>query len=118
MTLFDTAELYGWGENERVVGRAIKGFRDEVVVASKFGFTPEMGRDSRPEHIQELFPTLEELGIGLVAYSPLARGFLTGAVRPPDAYDASDMRANGGSRLPWWQAENFDRNYEIVPRQA
>jgi aryl-alcohol dehydrogenase-like predicted oxidoreductase len=37
-------------------------------------------------------------------------------VQPPDAYDASDMRANGGARLPWWQPENFDRNDEIVRR--
>jgi aryl-alcohol dehydrogenase-like predicted oxidoreductase len=66
--------------------------------------------------VEELFPTLEELGIGFVAYSPLARGFLTGAVQPSEGYDASDMRASGGARLPWWQPENFDRNYEIVQR--
>jgi aryl-alcohol dehydrogenase-like predicted oxidoreductase len=198
VTFFDTAELYGWGENEKVVGTAIKGFRDEVVVASKFGFTPEMGRNSRPEHIrevidnslrnldvdyidlyyqhrvdpdvpiedvagtvkefvdagkvryfglseagpdtlrrahavqpvsalqteyslfardvEELFSTLQELGIGFVAYSPLARGFLTGAVQPSDQYDSTDMRSGGGARLPWWQPENFDRNYGIVQR--
>jgi aryl-alcohol dehydrogenase-like predicted oxidoreductase len=61
VTFFDTAELYGWGENEKVVGRAVKVFRDDAVVASKFGFTPEMGRDSRPAHIREV-----------VGYSPLA----------------------------------------------
>ena len=37
-------------------------------------------------------------------------------MQPPDPYDASDMRANGGARLPWWQQENFDRNDEIVQR--
>ena len=196
VTFFDTAEAYGWGENEKVVGRAIKAFRDEVVVASKFGFTREYGRDSRPEHIREvienslrnlgvdhvdlyyqhrvdpnvpiedvagtvkefidagkvkyfglseagpntirkahavlpvsvlqteyslftreaeqLSPVLEELGIGFVAYSPLARGFLTGAVKPADEYDPTDARS--GSRFPWWQPGNFERNYEIVQR--
>jgi aryl-alcohol dehydrogenase-like predicted oxidoreductase len=54
VTFFDTAELYGWGENEKVVGRAVKPFRDEVVIATKFGFTREYGYDSRPEHIREV----------------------------------------------------------------
>ncbi len=40
VTFFDTAEAYGRGQNEQVVGKAVKGFRDEVVLASKFGFTP------------------------------------------------------------------------------
>jgi aryl-alcohol dehydrogenase-like predicted oxidoreductase len=54
VTFFDTAELYGWGENEKVVGRAVKDFRDEVVIATKFGFTRDYGFDSRPEHIREV----------------------------------------------------------------
>jgi aryl-alcohol dehydrogenase-like predicted oxidoreductase len=54
VTFFDTAELYGWGENEKVVGRAVKEFRDEVVIATKFGFTRDYGFDSRPEHIREV----------------------------------------------------------------
>jgi aryl-alcohol dehydrogenase-like predicted oxidoreductase len=54
VTFFDTAELYGWGENEKVVGQAVKPFRDEVVIATKFGFTREYGYDSRPEHIREV----------------------------------------------------------------
>jgi aryl-alcohol dehydrogenase-like predicted oxidoreductase len=54
VTFFDTAELYGWGENEKVVGRAVKSFRDEVIIATKFGFTREYGYDSRPEHIREV----------------------------------------------------------------
>jgi aryl-alcohol dehydrogenase-like predicted oxidoreductase len=196
VTFFDTAELYGWGENEKVVGRAIKGFRDDVVIASKFGFTPDFGLDSRPEHIrevinnslrnldvdyidlyyqhrvdptvpiedvagtvkefidagkvqyfglseagpntirkahavqpvsvlqteyslfarevEELFPILDELGIGFVPYSPLARGFLTGAVKPSDQYDATDARANGAPGFPWWQRGNFEKNYDIT----
>ncbi len=198
VTFFDTAEMYGWGENEKVLGRAVKGFRDEVVLASKFGQTPEGKRNSRPEHIREvitaslrnlgvdhidlyyqhrvdpdvpieevagtvkefidagtvryfglseagpttirrahaiqpvsvlqteyslfareveqLFPVLDELGIGLVPYSPLARGFLTGGLRSSDQYDPSDARANGSPRFPWWQPGNYERNRLIVER--
>jgi aryl-alcohol dehydrogenase-like predicted oxidoreductase len=54
VTFFDTAELYGWGENEKVVGQAVKGFRDEVVIATKFGFTRDYGYDSRPDHIRDV----------------------------------------------------------------
>ncbi|MEU3985417.1 aldo/keto reductase [Streptomyces sp. NPDC026672] len=54
VTMFDTAELYGWGENERVVGAAVAPFRDEVTIATKFGFTSDFGVDSRPEHIREV----------------------------------------------------------------
>ena len=197
VTFFDTAEVYGWGENERILGRAVRGFRDDVVLATKFGFTQGLGYDSRPEHVREvvdaslqrlgvghvdvlyqhrvdpavpieevagavkdvidvgkvryfglseagpntlrrahavqpvsvlqteyslfarqveqLFPVLDELGIGLVPYSPLARGFLTGAVRPSDQYDRSDGRTTGG-RFPWWYAENFPHNMGIVER--
>ena len=43
VTMFDTAELYGWGENEQILGRALKGVRDEVVIATKFGFTRDYG---------------------------------------------------------------------------
>ncbi|MET4632339.1 aldo/keto reductase [Kaistia defluvii] len=64
VTFFDTAELYGWGENERIVGKAVKGFRDEIVIATKFGFTKEFGTDSRPEHIREVAEnSLRYLGI-------------------------------------------------------
>ncbi|TCI98735.1 aldo/keto reductase [Aeromicrobium sp. IC_218] len=196
VTLFDTAELYGWGENEKLVGRAIKDFRDEVVVATKFGFTRDFGRDSRPDHVREvvenslhnldvdvidvvyqhrldpsvpiedvagtlkelidegkvkhyglcevgprtierahavhpvsvvqteyslfarevetIFPTLDELGIGFVPYSPLARGFLVGSPRPAAEHEEDDARRN----LPWWQPENFEHNRAIVERLA
>jgi aryl-alcohol dehydrogenase-like predicted oxidoreductase len=54
VTMFDTAEMYGWGENERVLGAAVAPFRDEVIIATKFGFTRDLGVDSRPEHIREV----------------------------------------------------------------
>lgn len=188
VTLFDTAELYGWGENEKVVGKAVAPFRDEITIATKFGFTREFGFDSRPEHIREvvdnslrylgtdhidvlyqhrvdpnvpiedvagtvkelieagkvsyfglseageqtiraahavqpvsvlqteyslfareveqLFPLLDELGIGFVAYSPLGRGFLTGTAKPGDQYGEDDMRRTE----PRWQPGNFEKN--------
>jgi aryl-alcohol dehydrogenase-like predicted oxidoreductase len=197
VTYFDSAEMYGWGENERVLGRAVRPFRDEIVLASKFGFTPSGALDSRPEHIREvienslrnfgvdhidlyyqhrvdpsvpvedvagtvgefidagkvryfglseagadtirrahavtpvsvlqteyslftrdveqLFGVLDELGIGFVSYSPLARGFLSGAVKPASEYDPTDGRSTG-EYFPWWRPENFERNYAIVER--
>ncbi|MFE3060440.1 aldo/keto reductase [Nocardia sp. NPDC059239] len=192
VTFFDTAEMYGWGEGEKLLGRAVAPFRDEVVIATKFGFTPSFGTDSRPNHIREvvdaslrnlgvdsidllyqhrvdpqvpiedvvgtmaefvtagkvrylglseaapddirkahavhpisalqteysifardaepLFPLLDELGIGFVAYSPLARGFLTGTAKPADAYGPADFR----TRMPWWNPDNYDANAGIV----
>jgi aryl-alcohol dehydrogenase-like predicted oxidoreductase len=194
VTFFDTAELYGWGVGEELLGHALAPIRDEVVIATKFGFTETYGSDSRPEHIREvvdnslrnlnidtidvlyqhvpdpsvpiedvvgvmkeyvdagrvkylglsnadedtirrahavhpisvlqeeysifaretepLLPVLEELGIGLVAYSPLARGFLSGVVKPRTQYDAADVRQIIG----WWAPENFDANVEIANR--
>jgi aryl-alcohol dehydrogenase-like predicted oxidoreductase len=196
VTFFDTAEMYGQGtgSNEQLLGHAVAGFRDEVVVATKFGFdltgTRPHGMDSRPERIREVadnslrylgtdridvlyqhridpdvpiedvagavrdlvaagkvryfglseagpqtirrahavqpvsvlqteysvferdveesvLPTVRELGIGFVAYSPLGRGFLTGAVRPPQEYADNDMRR---VRDPRWQADNYAKN--------
>ncbi|MCQ1946758.1 aldo/keto reductase [Arthrobacter sp. zg-Y1116] len=64
VTFFDTAELYGWGANEEIVGRAVKSFRDEVVIATKFGFTRDGGFDSRPEHIRDVVEnSLGRLGV-------------------------------------------------------
>lgn len=60
VTMFDTAELYGMGSNEQLLGRAVRDFRNEVVIATKFGFdltNPETigtAMDSRPEHIREV----------------------------------------------------------------
>ena len=188
VTHFDTAELYGWGENERALGSAVAPFRDQVTIATKFGFTPDFGFDSRPDHIRAvvenslrhlgtdhidvlyqhrfdptvpiedvagtvkelidaghvryfglseageetirrghavqhvsvlqteyslferdveiLFPVLAELGIGLVPYSPLGRGFLTGTAKPASEYEPGDMRRTD----PRWQPGNFEQN--------
>ncbi len=58
VTFFDTAEVYGPFENEKLVGKALKSFRDRVTIATKFGFKIEDGQmkgvDSRPEHIRDV----------------------------------------------------------------
>jgi aryl-alcohol dehydrogenase-like predicted oxidoreductase len=192
---FDTAEIYGPFANEALLGRAFKGRRDEVVIATKFGFRIEDGkpvggeRASRPEQIRaavegslrrlgtdhidllyqhrvdpavpieevagavgelvgqgkvrffglseagaanirrahavhpvsalqseyslwernlepEIIPLLRELGIGLVPFSPLGRGFLTGAVKRAEDYPEGDFRRTD----PRYQGENYDAN--------
>ncbi|TQL96842.1 aryl-alcohol dehydrogenase-like predicted oxidoreductase [Actinoallomurus bryophytorum] len=196
----DTAESYGPWANERLLGRALKGRRDEVVIATKFGweYTPEgerIGPNSRPDHIrevidqqltrlgtdhvdllyqhrvdpqvpiedvagtvgelvaagkvgyfglseasadsirrahatfpvsalqteyslwergleQEILPTLRELGIGLVPYSPLGRGFLTGDVRRAEDYSEDDYRRND----PRFQGANFEVNVKAAEK--
>ena len=212
VTFFDTAEAYGPFTNEELLGRALKGRRDEVVIATKFGFKLDGGQssvavsgtDSRPEHVKEvaeaslrrlqtdhidlfyqhrvdpavpieevvgamadlvregkvrylglseageetirrahavhpisalqseyslwernleprIIPVLRELGIGLVPFSPLGRGFLTGAVKRADEYPEGDYRRND----PRFQGENFDANVraasvvrEVASRKA
>jgi len=198
-TMLDTADAYGPETNERLVGRAVAGRRDEVVVATKFGARSlELeGRapDGRPEYVPracdaslarlgvdvidlyylhrvdprvpieetvgamarlveagkvrylglsepaaatirrahavhpisvvqneyslwtrdpeaEVIPTLMDLGIGLVPFSPLGRGFLTGAIRSPQDLDPDDWRRGN----PRFQGENFDRNLRLVDR--
>ena len=61
-----------------------------------------------------VLPTVRELGIGFVAYSPLGRGFLSGAITKPDDLAEDDFRRNN----PRFQGENFDRNLELVDRVA
>ena len=60
----------------------------------------------------EILPTCRELGIGVVAYSPLGRGFLSGRFRSPDELDENDFRRLG----PRWQGENLARNQELVAK--
>jgi aryl-alcohol dehydrogenase-like predicted oxidoreductase len=70
VTLFDTAEIYGPFTNEEIVGEALKPVRDQVVIATKFGFAidpttgKQTGMDSRPEHIREVCDaSLKRLGV-------------------------------------------------------
>jgi len=199
VNFFDTSDMYGPYTNEELVGRAVAGRRDEVVIATKFGIvrdpedptrrgidgspayarraceaslrrlgtdvidlyylhrkdpaTPiedtvgamgelvaagkvrtiglsEVGADTirrahavHPltavqteyslwsRHVEhEILPTLRELGIGLVPYSPLGRGFLTGALPDADALDAGDFRRHS----PRLVGENRTHNLEIL----
>jgi aryl-alcohol dehydrogenase-like predicted oxidoreductase len=201
VTMLDTADMYGFGDNEQLVGTAIADRRDEVVLATKFGIVRDRndprvrGVNGRPDHViracddslrrlqtdyidlyyqhrvdpdvpieetvgamaelvdagkirfvglseasaatirrahdvhpisvlqseyslwtrgieDEVLPTIRELGIGLVAYSPLGRGFLTGRFRSPADFPAEDVRAHN----PRFQGENFARNLELVER--
>jgi aryl-alcohol dehydrogenase-like predicted oxidoreductase len=198
VTLFDTAEMYGPYLNEELLGRALAGRRDQVVVATKFGTLLHRGDGSRgldgsaenvrlavegslkrlgtdyidlyyqhrmdpntpieetagalaelieegkirhyglseaaPATIRrahavhpvtalqteyslwsrdpeaEILPTVRELGIGFVAYSPLGRGFLTGSIRSTEQLDASDFRRHN----PRFEGDNLRRNLAIV----
>ncbi len=197
ITFFDTAEIYGPFTNEELVGEALAPYRDEVAIATKFGFNikdgKEAGFDSRPEHIkqavegslkrlkietidllyqhrvdpnvpieevagavkeliqdgkvkhwglseagvetirrahrvmpltavqseysmwwrrpeEELLPTLEELGIGFVPFSPLGKGFLTGRFDKHSKFDSSDFR----NVVPRFKPENLDANQVLV----
>lgn len=202
VNFIDTAEIYGPFVNEELVGRAVAGRRDEVVIATKFGLVSHAGAgpdvlDSSPanvrtavegslerlgtDHIdlcyqhrvdpdtpiedtvgalaelvqegkvrhiglseagvetirrahavhpvtavqteyslwsrrpaESLLPVLRELGVGLVAYSPLGRGFLTGAIRSPRELDANDFRLT----TPRFAEGNFERNLRIVDEVA
>ncbi|RUU09243.1 aldo/keto reductase [Mesorhizobium sp. M7A.T.Ca.TU.009.01.3.2] len=198
-TFLDTAEVYGPYTNEALLGRALKGKRGQVTIATKFGFRIENGKqagtDSRPEHIREvveaslgrlgtdhidllyqhrvdpavpmedvagavgelvaqgkvrffglseagaanirrahaahpvsavqseyslwernlepeIIPLLGELGIGLVPFSPLGRGFLTGQVKRAEDYPDGDYRRND----PRYQGENYDANVEAAAK--
>ena len=196
VTFFDTAETYGPFANEELVGEALAPIRDQVVIATKFGFeegNSQKGQDSRPERIRtvaeeslrrlqtdridlfyqhrvdqnvpmeevagtvkeliaegkvghfglseagaetirrahavqpvtalqseyslwwrepeaKVLPTLEELGIGLVPYSPLGKGFLTGAIDASTEFAEGDFRRIG----PRFSAEARSANQELV----
>jgi aryl-alcohol dehydrogenase-like predicted oxidoreductase len=198
-TFFDTAEAYGPFSNEELIGRALKDRRDQVMIATKFGFRIEGGKmagvetDSRPEHIREavegslrrlgtdhidllyqhridravpiedvagavgdlvkqgkvryfglseagvanirrahavhplsalqseyslwernlepeIVPVLRELGIGLVPFAPLGRGFLTGDVKRAEEYPQGDWRRTD----PRYEGKNFDANMQAA----
>ena len=53
-THFDTAEMYGWGDGGKLLGKAVAPFRDEITIATKFGLTRSFGQNSQPDHIREV----------------------------------------------------------------
>jgi aryl-alcohol dehydrogenase-like predicted oxidoreductase len=198
VTFLDTADMYGIGANEELVGRVVRERREWVVVATKFGIVrgangDARGINGRPDYVREacdaslrrtgldvidlyyqhrvdpdvpieetvgamaelvaagkvkylglseaapetirrahavhpitalqteyslwsrdpedaILPTVRELGIGFVPYSPLGRGFLTGQIRTPDDLAADDTRRNH----PRFQGEAFQRNLDLV----
>lgn len=138
VTFFDTAEAYGPFANETLVGEALEPIRDQVVIATKFGFdydgTARTGLDSSTETIRrahtvhplaavqneysiwardvetEVLPVCQELGIGLVPWSPLGQGFLTGTVGRGEAFAADDIR----SRFPRFTPEALAANQPVV----
>ncbi len=158
MFFLDTANVYGDGHNERLVGRAIADRRDKVILATKFGLKRDdgsldmSGRPAMAELVQagkvrylglseasvdsleraaathpitalqsewslwsrdledEVLPVARRLGIGIVPYSPLGRGFLTGAITSPDDFAPDDFRRTS----PRFQGENFRRNLDLV----
>ncbi len=159
INFLDTADVYGFGDNEILVGKTIKSRRDEVFLATKFANLRKKddpaywGVSGRPEYVHaacdaslkrlgldhidlyyqhrvdphtpieyslwerhvesEIMPTIRELGIGFVPYSPLGRGFLTGKIKDTTKLDSKDFRA---IRYPRFQGENFDRNMVLVER--
>jgi aryl-alcohol dehydrogenase-like predicted oxidoreductase len=200
VNFLDTADMYGPFTNEQLVGRAIRGRRDSVVIATKFGNERNadgswIGINGRPDYVRksvdgslqrlgvdhidlyyqhrvdpdtpieetvgamselvragkvrylglseaapatirrahnvhpitalqteyslwsrepedEILPTVRELGIGFVAYSPLGRGFLSGRIRSIDDLDADDYRRHS----PRFQGDNFAKNLALVER--
>ncbi|MGD1081057.1 MAG: aldo/keto reductase [Candidatus Sulfotelmatobacter sp.] len=107
ITFLDTADVYGPYKNEELVGRAIKGKRGKIVLATKFGIV----RDPSNPNVRGV-STCRELAIGFVAYSPLGRGFLTGQFRRFEDLPADDYRRN----TPRFQGENFQKNLDLVRR--
>src|SRR5437764_549640 len=90
VTFFDTAEAYGPHKNEELLARALQ---------SEYSLWE---RNLEPR----IIPLLRDLGIGLVPFAPLGRGFLTGAVRRAEEYPEGDFRRGD----PRYQGENFDAN--------
>jgi aryl-alcohol dehydrogenase-like predicted oxidoreductase len=116
VNFLDTADVYGAGRNEELVGRAIAGRRDEVVLATKLGNRrlDDGSRtiDGSPEYVhQAIDASLGRLDVDyVVAYSPLGRGFLAGRFSSPDELAEDDFRR----RHPRMSGENFDRNRALA----
>jgi aryl-alcohol dehydrogenase-like predicted oxidoreductase len=101
---FDTAQVYGPFTNEELVGEALSPLREQVVIATKFGFELSTG------HEDAILPTLEELGIGFVPFSPLGKGFLTGKIDQNTTFESGDFR----NTVPRFDAEARAANRTFV----
>jgi aryl-alcohol dehydrogenase-like predicted oxidoreductase len=136
VTFFDTAQVYGPFTNEQLVGDALAPVRDQVVVATKFGErhfglseagAPTIRRAHAVQAVtavqseyslwwrqpeSEVLPACAELGIGFVPYSPLGRGFLTGAIDERTTFDSGDNR----NQLPRFTVEARRANQALVER--
>lgn len=135
ITFLDTADMYGPFTNEKLVGRAIQKRRDEVAELVQQGKVRYLGlSEAAPATIRrahavhpitalqteyslwsrdpedEILPTLRELNIGYVAYSPLGRGFLTGQFQSLEDLPEDDYRRH----LPRFQGDNFYKNLQLL----
>jgi len=129
ITFFDTAEIYGPFTNEELVGEALAPFREGKV--RHFGLSEPGVQTIRRAHAvqpvtavqseyslfwrepeQEVLPTLEELGIGFVPFSPLGKGFLTGAIDETTTFDSTDFR----NIVPRFTPEARKANHALVAR--
>ena len=108
VTFFDTAKAYGPFTNELLVGEALAPVRDRVVISTKCGFdfdTPNAASTAGPE--KELMPTIEELGIGFVSFSPLGAGWLTGTIDRDTTFESGDFRNSVPRFSPEVRATNL-----------
>ncbi|RNB82619.1 aldo/keto reductase [Brevibacillus nitrificans] len=99
----------------RLSGNAIikkPSIRDEKDLDGRFSFLSEHERivSLWGREIERAFPTLRELGVGIVAYSPLGKGFLTGSIKRYEDFSAQDIRRH----FTRFQGENFQKNRDIV----
>src|SRR5947207_536152 len=105
VSFFDTADMYGPHTNEQLLGRALRGHREQVVIATKFGIVRHPDKPA-------FRGVSRKPGIGLVPYSPLGRGFLTGKIKELEDLPEDDYRRT----TPRFQGENFQRNLDLVKR--
>ncbi|MCH8292962.1 aldo/keto reductase [Candidatus Poribacteria bacterium] len=135
INFLDTANVYNQGESERVVGKAMRSMRDEVVIATKVtggmgdgvnqsgssryhimmeveASLKRLGTD-RIDHIEvELLPFCRENGLGVVSYSPLARGVLAGKYLPGRPHPSGSRAARQDRRI--YQTELRDESFEVA----
>src|SRR5207244_2456054 len=108
----DSSDMYGWGQNEELLGRAIKGKRDRVLVATKFGQVRSEYSLRYRQPPEDTIATCRELGISFIAYSPIGRGLLSARIK-----QAGDMPEDDRRRQhPRFQEGNLEHNLGLVRR--